>query len=210
MLKDYLPGWTLVEGVGRFKNKESCVMSAEVARLRIEQGEHIGTATDRLECACPVLRHCLVDANDEMWWDDDEERTNILGQFVGHIAGTRNDDLTENRIAQLYTRAVGDFASCLEKYGFVQYVKPLREMTFNTKEDFEKFRGFYLNSLPYFDDQTLRLVGNFLRKPTNDTFKNVFVDIASTLWSDSEYGDQKQRDKFLKRLANIYNIPLNI
>ena len=94
---DFIHELTLIGGVGDYDEKRACIMSACVAKWRLEHGEPLGDATDDLECVCPVVRRFAIRVNDAKWWKDDAERTEVLMPFVDKILNTKDATKTMKR-----------------------------------------------------------------------------------------------------------------
>jgi hypothetical protein len=125
----------LTRGVGSYEPAEdgairACVMAVEVAQYRLSRGEPLGKATDTLDCACPVLRAGLIHADMAGWWDDDADRTAVLGRWIGRIAGTRADDAeTLRRMFALVDAAVRiDAANAMDAAGLTAEAEELRAL----------------------------------------------------------------------------------
>jgi len=100
----------LVRGVGNYESGTACIMSAAVAHWRMSKGESIGTATDEMECCCPVVRAYLIRLNDSRVWDNDEQRTEMLTPLIPLLVNTRNKDLELKRAFMLADFAVRKIA----------------------------------------------------------------------------------------------------
>jgi len=94
---DLIKEFTFIAGKGDYNAKQACIMSAAVAKWRVEHGEPLGSATDCLDCVCPVVRRLAISINDRSWWKDDAERTDVLLPFVDKILDTKNEKLTLRR-----------------------------------------------------------------------------------------------------------------
>jgi hypothetical protein len=100
--------FTLVKGVGDYANKKACVVSAAVAYWRLSNGIPLGTATDDLDCICPVVQSFMRRLNDSACWDSEGHRTSALMPFVPRILNTRNDSLLQERSYMLADWAIRD------------------------------------------------------------------------------------------------------
>jgi hypothetical protein len=87
----------LVEGTGNYLEGTACVLSAARAKWLLSQGLPLGEASDRLECACPLLRKILVEVNDADWWNSDEERTSVLTPWIDILIDSRDESKEELR-----------------------------------------------------------------------------------------------------------------
>lgn len=101
---------TFVAGVGDYAAKRACIMSAAVAMWRMDRGEDLGTATDELDCVCPVVRAFAIRVNDTAWWNNNTERTEVLRPFVDKIIGTADKEKTQLRASLVVDAAVRQFA----------------------------------------------------------------------------------------------------
>jgi len=89
---------TLVSGVGDYSTHTACLMSAAVAKWRMEHGEELGKATDSIECIDSPIRQFAIAINDGEWWGSDKERTETLLPFIDQILGTKgSSELTQRR-----------------------------------------------------------------------------------------------------------------
>ena len=86
-------------GVGDYEEGNACVMACAVALWRFRHGEELGTATDELDCVCPVLRRIAIRLNDGIWWPGGEaERTAALLPLVARLLGTNDPEKTQLRM----------------------------------------------------------------------------------------------------------------
>jgi hypothetical protein len=85
------PTLRFISGVGDPEQGTACVMSAAALKVHLQAGGSLSdfTATDRLDCVCPVLRRLAIRANDGPWWSSDEERTAALLPWVDKLIGSR-------------------------------------------------------------------------------------------------------------------------
>lgn len=121
---------TLVYGVGNYSQNKACLMSAAVAKIRLEKGEPLGKATDDLACVDGVIRSLAIKVNDTAWWKSDTERTEKLLPLIDLIIGTtKSRKLTLKRAYKCADVAVRFFtADALEKAGLEDQAKILREL----------------------------------------------------------------------------------
>lgn len=106
-----MPSFKLVSGVGNYDDGKACVMSAAVACYRLSRGKPMGEATDQMECCCRVIRSFLIRLNDSSLWRNDDHRTEVLMPFVSRLAGTKNPDLTQQRLYILADWAIRTIAA---------------------------------------------------------------------------------------------------
>ena len=89
---------TLVSGIGDYSAHTACIMSAAVAKWRMEHGEELGEATDSIECIDLPIRRIAIAINDGKWWGSDKERTETLLPFIDQILNTKgSSELTQRR-----------------------------------------------------------------------------------------------------------------
>ena len=121
--------FSFVAGMGNYATNEACLMSACVAKYRFEHGEPLGTATDRLECVCPIIRYFAIRINDSYCWESDKQRTEMLLPFVDRLLNTRNTALTVNRRYFGLDQAARVFAAnSLEAIGLTDHSEALRAL----------------------------------------------------------------------------------
>jgi len=89
---------TLVTGIGDYSAHTACLVSAAVAKWRMEHGEELGKATDSIECIDSPIRRIAISINDGKWWNSNNERTETLLPFIDQILGTKgSSELTQRR-----------------------------------------------------------------------------------------------------------------
>ena len=120
---------TFVSGIGDYSENKACIMSAAVAKWRMDHGEDLGNATDELSCVCPVIRAFAIRVNDAKWWKDDAERTVVLRPFVDKIIGTADKDKLQARAFLVADAAVRSFAPmALDAIGHTEDAQKLRTL----------------------------------------------------------------------------------
>jgi len=101
---------TLVSGIGDYSAHTACIMSAAVAKWRMEHGEELGEATDSIECIDSPIRQFAIAINDGKWWNSNKERTETLLPFIDQILGTKgSSELTQLRAYKCADYAVRVF-----------------------------------------------------------------------------------------------------
>jgi len=125
-----MTNFILVKGNGSYKQGTACVMSAAVAKYRLSKGESLGSATDELECACPVIRAILIGVNDDPSWKSSEERTELLTPWTDKVIDSRVDlALTIKRAFLLADRSVRVFAPiALKSVELIQEAEHLQSL----------------------------------------------------------------------------------
>ncbi len=119
----------LTQGIGNYDENKACIMSAAVAKWRMNNGESLGKATDQLECVCPTVRALAIRINDATWWKDDAERTEVLRPFIDEILNTRDPELIVKRAMLCADRAVRVFAPmALDALGYKEEAAKLRSV----------------------------------------------------------------------------------
>ena len=89
---------TLVTGIGDYSAHTACIMSAAVAKWRMEHGEELGRAIDTIDCVDSPIRQFAIAINDGKWWGSDKERTETLLPFIDQILNTKgSSELTQRR-----------------------------------------------------------------------------------------------------------------
>ena len=91
----------LVRGVGDYAEGTACLVSAAVALWRFRHGAPLGVATSELDCICPVIRSFCITINDAPFWENDQQRTKVLGEYVHQILNTKASEEIEIRRAFL-------------------------------------------------------------------------------------------------------------
>ena len=101
---------TLVSGIGDYSVHTACIVSAAVAKWKMEHGEELGKATDSIECIDSPIRQFAISINDGIWWRSDKERTETLLPFIDQILNTKGSTaLTERRAYKCADYAVRVF-----------------------------------------------------------------------------------------------------
>jgi hypothetical protein len=75
-------------GVGDFETT-ACVVAQAAILDALSKGQSLNGPTDKLECACPVLRSLAIAANDVPKWASDEERTTALRGIIPALLDSR-------------------------------------------------------------------------------------------------------------------------
>jgi hypothetical protein len=68
------------------------------------------TATDALDCCCPVIRRFLIRLNDSDVWDSDRQRTEMLSPLIPLLIDSLNPELIQKRALMLADFAVRKIA----------------------------------------------------------------------------------------------------
>lgn len=76
------------KGVGDGKTT-SCVMAQAATIDALRRGKTLTEPTDRMDCACPLLRNMAINANDSTWWASDKERTEELRPLIPLLLDSR-------------------------------------------------------------------------------------------------------------------------
>jgi hypothetical protein len=84
-----LAGYTMCRGIGNLENKQACVLAQAAILDALNKGHRIAELTDELDCACPILRILLIALNDINWWENDQERSDILSPLISLILDSR-------------------------------------------------------------------------------------------------------------------------
>jgi len=128
--QDYIDSLTFVRGEGDYDKHQASIMSAAVAKWRLDHGEPLGDATDKLDCVCPVVRRLAVSINNMVWWKTDGERTNILKPLIDNLLNTKgSDELMCRRAYRCADVAVREFAaSALRARGFESEAEELEKL----------------------------------------------------------------------------------
>lgn len=122
--------FTFVKGEGNFSEKTACIISACVAKWRMEHGEPLGTATDEIKCVCPVIRRYAIRINDSALFATDAERTEMLMPFVDKLLDTKGSrDLMQRRAYLCADYAVRKFApTALRARGYAEHAEKLESL----------------------------------------------------------------------------------
>jgi len=109
-------------------------VSAAVAKWRIQNGQPLGVATDRLHCMCPIIRCWMITANDLPWWESSKIRTDTLLPFSEKLADTKGSDgLTRKRMWLVMDAIWRQFTPIVlryyEKDSMAQKLEDLPEVT---------------------------------------------------------------------------------
>jgi len=78
-------------GIGDGKTS-ACVMAQAATIDALRRGETLIAPTDKMECACPLLRHMAIALNDALWWEHDLERTQHLRPLIPLLLDSRISD----------------------------------------------------------------------------------------------------------------------
>ena len=126
---------TLVSGIGDYSVHTACIVSAAVAKWRMEHGEELGEAgeaTVSIECIDSPIRQFAISINDGIWWRSDKERTETLLPFIDQILNTKGSTaLTERRAYKCADYAVRVFlpmALDLKNPEQAEYLRSLPEI----------------------------------------------------------------------------------
>jgi len=123
---------TLVSGIGDYSAHTACIMSAAVAKWKMEHGEELGGAIDTIDCVDSPIRGIAIAINDEEWWGSDKERTETLLPFIDQILGTKgSSELTQLRAYKCADYAVRVFLPIvldLKKPEQAEYLRSLPEI----------------------------------------------------------------------------------
>ncbi len=85
----------------------SCVMAQAATIDALRKGLTLDRPTDKMECACPVLRRMAIRLNDGNWWASDIERTEMLRPLIPMLLDSRGKrELTQRRIYSVTDHAV--------------------------------------------------------------------------------------------------------
>jgi len=95
-------------GVGDGKTT-ACVMAQAATIDALRNGRTLDKPTDKMECACPVLRRLAIRLNDTNWWNSNEERTETLRPIIPLLLDSRgNRAITDARVFLVADRSVRD------------------------------------------------------------------------------------------------------
>jgi len=120
---------TLVSGVGDYSAHTACIMSAAVAKWRMEHGEELGEATDSIECIDSPIRRIAIAINDGKWWGSDKERTETLLPFIDQILNTKgSSELTQRRAYKCADYAVRVFLPIILDTEYPEQAEYLRSL----------------------------------------------------------------------------------
>jgi len=78
-------------GVGDGKTT-ACVVAQSATIDALRKGNTLDAPTDRMECACPILRALAIRLNDGNWWKDDAERTKVLRPLIPLLLDSVGDE----------------------------------------------------------------------------------------------------------------------
>jgi hypothetical protein len=67
---------------GGVHGDEACIVAQAAIIDALAHGRKIGEPTDKLDCACPLLRRMAILLNDTRWWASDLERATILTPLI--------------------------------------------------------------------------------------------------------------------------------
>ena len=67
----------------------ACVMAQAATIDALRKGQTLDAPTDKMECACPILRCMAIQLNDGNWWDSNEERTEALRPLIPLLLDSR-------------------------------------------------------------------------------------------------------------------------
>ena len=120
---------TLVAGVGDYSTHTACLMSAAVAKWRMEHGEELGEAIDTIDCVDSPIRQFAIAINDGEWWGSDKERTETLLPFIDQILGTKgSSELTQRRTYKCADYAVRVFLPIILDTEYPEQAEYLRSL----------------------------------------------------------------------------------
>ena len=72
----------------------ACVMAQAATIDALRKGKTLDAPTDKMECACPILRCMAIQLNDGNWWDSNEERTEALRPLIPLLLDSRVSEPT--------------------------------------------------------------------------------------------------------------------
>jgi hypothetical protein len=76
----------------------ACLVAQANILDALAKGRSISEPTDKLDCACPMLRRLAIYLNDGNWWTDDQERTERLRPLIPLLLDSVGDlDQTKRR-----------------------------------------------------------------------------------------------------------------
>lgn len=99
--------------------RTACVMHMAAIADAMRRGDPIEGPTDRLECACVVLRGLAIKLNDANWWSGTGERKAVLGPLVPRLLDSRTSiDVGQRRAYRCADAAWHEFAApAVERLG---------------------------------------------------------------------------------------------
>jgi hypothetical protein len=99
------------KGIGDFKTT-ACVVAQAAILDALSRNESIKEPTDKLECACPVLRTLAITINDIPEWPSDHTRTESLQSLIPALLDSKISLNVTAKRAQLAAK----FAEYADKY----------------------------------------------------------------------------------------------
>lgn len=95
----------MAKGIGDGKNT-ACLVAQAATIDALRKGQTLDAPTDRLHCACPLLRSLAIAGNDANWWKSNEERTEHLRPLIPLLLDSRGGLGLLQRRAARYSNAV--------------------------------------------------------------------------------------------------------
>ena len=124
---------------GGIHGETACLVAQAAILDALRSGRKISVPTDKLECACPILRLFAIRINDTKWWKSDEERTEVLRPLIPL--------LLDSKVGLKATKRRGlRYVDC-----YVREIVPMILDQINQKEAARKLRAL----LPIIDEQTI-------------------------------------------------------
>lgn len=124
---------------GGIHGETACLVAQAAILDALRSGRKINVPTDKLECACPILRLFAIRINDTKWWKSDEERTEVLRPLIPL--------LLDSKVGLKATKRRGlRYVDC-----YVREIVPMILDQINQKEAARKLRAL----LPIIDEQTI-------------------------------------------------------
>ncbi len=94
------------EGVGDGAHT-ACVMAQAVMVDHLRKGKPMGCLTDKLDCACPMIRNMAINTNDNPWWKGKKDRTEALRPLIPWILDSKgSNELRQRRNLHCIDRIV--------------------------------------------------------------------------------------------------------
>ena len=124
---------------GGIHGETACLVAQAAILDALRSGRKISVPTDKLECACPILRLFGIRINDTKWWKSDEERTEVLRPLIPL--------LLDSKVGLKATKRRGlRYVDC-----YVREIVPMILDQINQKKAARKLRAL----LPIIDEQTI-------------------------------------------------------
>lgn len=147
--------FTMSSGVGSLGNNTACVMAQAAILDALDKGKPIVDLTDKLDCACPVLRKLAITLNDGRWWADDLQRTRILRPLLTLILDSKSSLTVTAKRAELaakFAEYVIDIINANSCHSWFLSIDPesfLSDVRSNAREAAHHADAFALYQLPY-------------------------------------------------------------